>query len=254
MNWICTRTPYIIGLIRTGLKQYYQKIIADKYGYEIVDFSDGNVSELLNNEIEFIKLGDTRHLAMVSIFITTKNPEMCRELAGHSDINISSHYYTNMQNFIKAVSFDRVKKQNTITVPQPQNQSKALSVTQKTKLKDGGFCLSENIAKGNFEDCKYAVDADGHLFACSACQYYISANFKTIFNAKDLSQCIVTDTEFKESFSFLIEAINRARTGLGLEEDIQSAFLQMQAAAKQYENKLVKQYAMEEYYGTTIQN
>ena len=67
--------------MNTLLKQYYQKIIADKYGYEIVDFSDGNVSELLNNEIEFIKLGDTRHLAMVSIFITTKNPDKINQIA-----------------------------------------------------------------------------------------------------------------------------------------------------------------------------
>ncbi len=234
------------GDLNILLKRFYCAVVSKKLHYEIVDFSGVSVCELGDKQIEAITLGDTRHLAMVSIFLTTKNPEMCRELAGHDDINISSHYYTNMQNFIKAISFERIRTQGSIYVP--QSKSTGLTPLNRRPV-NGGFCLSENLAKGDYTDCMRAVSTDGHLFDCSQCKYFVSTTQTALFEAKELSQNEALDKDFKEAFDFLIYTINQVRKHLGFEEDIQSAFLKMQAAAEQYKNKLVRQFVMEECNG-----
>ena len=47
-------------------------------------------------DISEIRFGDTRHLAMANLILAGGSPVICRELAGHSDIGISSHYYSNV--------------------------------------------------------------------------------------------------------------------------------------------------------------
>ena len=73
--------------------------------------------ELEGKGIERIGLGDTRHIAMMNLIISGGSPTMCMELAGHEDINISSHYYSNMSNLVECATYELYrKKEKTDTV------------------------------------------------------------------------------------------------------------------------------------------
>ena len=56
---------------------------------------------LAGKEIPVVNLGDTRHIAMMNLIISGGSPRMCMELAGHANIGISSHYYTNMAELVE---------------------------------------------------------------------------------------------------------------------------------------------------------
>jgi len=204
-----------------------------------------NHIELQDDEIEQINLGDTRHLAMINLIVSGGNPVICKELAGHSDINISSHYYANIKSFVQAISFERLKKQSVISPP--VNQQK-LRINTYQKLADGGYCSSPKAEYGDYSDCLSGIGADGQLLNCKYCSYYISPNKRTRINLSSLiSNSDDLDVPLQNSFNFLLYSIEQVRKGLGHQSDIQSSLLILQAQANQYSNAIIQKYEMGDF-------
>ena len=65
---------------------------------------------LAGKEIPVVNLGDTRHIAMMNLIISGGSPRMCMELAGHANIGISSHYYTNMAELVECSTYALFRK------------------------------------------------------------------------------------------------------------------------------------------------
>ena len=61
--------------------------------------------ELISNDL-IINLGDTRHLAMINLMLSGGSPVICRELAGHEDIDISSNYYSNLSTIVESAVYE----------------------------------------------------------------------------------------------------------------------------------------------------
>lgn len=53
-----------------------------------------------------IHIGDTRHLAMINLILSGGSPAICRELAGHESIDISSNYYANLSSIIESTVYE----------------------------------------------------------------------------------------------------------------------------------------------------
>ena len=64
---------------------------------------------MIASEKDRIRLGDTRHLAMISLIISGGSPVICKELAGHEDVNISSHYYSNISKLVECATYEMIK-------------------------------------------------------------------------------------------------------------------------------------------------
>ena len=181
-------------------------------------------------EINPIKLGDTRHLAMVNLIISGGSPVICRELAGHADIGISSHYYSNISNLVECVTIERLRKregsESVITGKQKYAISKptGLCVT-------GGFCESETFQNGGIHDCLKSVGANGQIGDCTACPHFRPDEQGVRFAVNnDAAAKSAVDSDSR----YLMQMIEIVRKGLGYPEDIGAALLRLQHSSNRY--------------------
>ena len=70
----------------TCLRYFFEQIVSERYGYHIV--YDKSLHNLTSNDIEYIYLGDTRHLAMINIVMEGAPPMIASILAGHDNTNM----------------------------------------------------------------------------------------------------------------------------------------------------------------------
>jgi hypothetical protein len=199
-------------------------------------------SDVLNargHKIERIKFGDTRHLAMISLIISGGSPVICRELAGHADIGVSSHYYTNMSNLVECVTIGRFRKARgggAEFVGEPRYPLKRPD--HMLRLTDG-WCDAPSVKDGDVGECVKAADDQGRIGECSNCGHYwpdvpgIRARF---FDESAGKQRVDLDS------TFLMRMVELVRRGIGHEEDITSAFLRLQHSCNRYSDCLTMKY------------
>jgi len=222
---------YTYNNLRSCLIHFYKTTVQEKLTV-IEKASDFGGHTLKENEIERINLGDTRHIAMISLIASGGNPVICKELAGHTDFDISSNYYSNLKTFVDAMSFERHLAPSFSIAPRFVDL-----LPNAPQLADGGHCASQSVANGDFSDCMSTLSPEGHLMDCRYCKYYIAPLGGRI--KVDIASALQKNAEkencvMKKSFDNLLYYIDLARKGLGYESDVQSALLRLQASAKQY--------------------
>ena len=204
---------------------YYDMIACMRSFYEEVVVPSGV-------GISPIKLGDTRHLAMVNLIISGGSPIICRELAGHADINISSHYYTNISNLVECATIKRLRKNKggseaDITGKQNYALSKPIGLQRVT----GGFCESETFQNRDISECLKAVGTDGQIGECAMCRHYRPDEQGLHFSINDDSAAkAAVDADSR----YLMQAVELVRKGLGYPEDIGAALLRLQHSGNRY--------------------
>lgn len=183
-------------------------------------------------QINPIKLGDTRHLALINLIISGGSPVICRELAGHTNIDISSHYYANISNLVECATLEQLRKKRggtaaRITGSQKYTASKPVGGVRVT----GGICVSEGLQKRNIEDCLKAAGPDGQIGNCIVCPHYHpddqGLRFATGANL-DARAAVDNDCHY------LMQMIELVRKGLGYQEEIGTALLRLQHSSNRY--------------------
>jgi hypothetical protein len=196
-----------------------------------------------------INLGDTRHLAMIGLIISGGSPSICRELAGHANIDISSHYYTNFSNLVECATIGRFRKSKRNGAEFAGEPSYPLTRPGKmTRLTDG-WCDSDALKSGDVGDCMKVVDDHGRIGECSACVHFWSDTpgmRLRYFDESESKQRVDLDS------AFLMRMIGLVRRGIGYEEDVMSALLRLQQSCNHYGDCLTMKYLnAEEQNGAT---
>jgi hypothetical protein len=190
-------------------------------------------------ETDTINLGDTRHLAMISIIISGGSPTICKELAGHADVAVSSHYYSNISKLVETVTFARFQKSKgggAEFAGEPQYP--LTRPADMTRLTDG-WCDSEALKVGEVSDCMKVADSYGRLGECSVCGHFwpdVQGMRLRFFDESDGEQCVNLDS------AFLLRMVESVRKGIGCEEDIASAILRLQHSCNHYDDCLTMKY------------
>lgn len=86
--------------MQTIYKHFKEEIIEQEYGYHIVPL--GQRTD--DNDIEEIKMGDVRHLAIINLMMMGYNPLYIMELAGHHKLSTQMGYYNHVDTFATAKS------------------------------------------------------------------------------------------------------------------------------------------------------
>lgn len=86
--------------IQTIYKHFKKEIIEREYGYHMVPLGQ----KKNENDIEEVKMGDVRHLAIVNLMMMGYNPLYIMELAGHHKLNTQIGYYNHADTFATAKS------------------------------------------------------------------------------------------------------------------------------------------------------
>jgi len=186
----------------------------------------------VKSDDERINLGDTRHLAMISLIASGGSPVICKELAGHEDVRISAHYYANISRFVECATYEMYKKQKS-GYADIHNRKPARS--DETAEVNGGRCDSAAYIYGSISDCIRSMGANGELGQCISCPHYIdriSGRHLLFSNANERKIKVDEDSKY------LMRVLEMVRKGKGCNEDIQSALLKLQHSSAQYSHCL----------------
>ena len=185
-----------------------------------------------DNETE-LHLGDTRHLALISLIISGGSPIICRELADHESIEISSHYYTNTSRIIESASyfFTRNRGKNCFLASAPFKLPQPGSALHPVP---GGSCDAPEVLAGDISECMKNAMPGAHCGDCIGCTHY--------YPDKDHLHRVVRQCrdQVDSDSAFLITILDQARKGLGMQDTIEAAFAKVQASSRRYFSVMTK--------------
>lgn len=212
------------------LRYFFYEVIQGKYHLKVIH--DRNTAHLNEGEINFLYLGDTRHLALINIIAEGGTPVLAMMLAGHENIEMSAHYYTNITHLIECRTYKQYRKVLKGNVS--YNISPAITLPDTIKngkiLEDGGMCYSDSYAKGNVSDCIKAVGKNGEIGYCLDCSFYFQ---------KGSERFLDDDGKYKRKIeddcNFLKEMIRQVRLGITDKEDIIQALNRLHSSSVTYQ-------------------
>jgi hypothetical protein len=193
-----------------------------------------------------IRLGDTRHLAMISLIVSGGSPVICKELAGHEDVNISAHYYSNISRFVECATYEMYRKSKGGIVK--MREHRPLNVASETVMIPGGYCDSPAYLKGNIDDCIRYMGSGGELGYCQECPHFIDGGRGRYIVFADPAE---RKKQVDEDSRSLMQVLEIVRKGVGCSEDIQSALLRLQHSSAWYSRCLQDEWEVNDYGETT---
>ena len=225
--------------MNTIIKTFYKEVIVKQHHLRVrYDHPD---EHLADDEICYIHLGDTRHIAIINMLQEGVDLVTAALLAGHDNVNTTSHYASNTKKFIecKVYRYSRKllhSKDMYALIPNFASFNFAPIKGTKSKLADGGYCMSDAFAKGSIEDCLKSSGKNGEIGYCRSCLFYRqdSAADEDIYS-KNL----------KDDCDALAAAIDVVRKGNGDIECIGEALLRVRASSSSYEAYLTWKKAKE---------
>ena len=154
-----------------------------------------------------IRLGDTRHLAMIGLINSGGSPSLCKALADHDSINQSSYYYSNLPTLLKSsvLHYQLSGKDMNLAF----SQARAVPEGVKTHAVPMGRCDAMEVADGDITECLRNCAPDHHLGDCCGCVHFYP-------DARHLTNVSInkSDTACFDR-CLLIEMIEQLRSGRG---------------------------------------
>lgn len=218
--------------LTTALKYFYSRIIVERYGYTLVPKTK---SVLGKNEIQYINLGDTRHIAMINMIMEGASPVTAMLMAGHENVDTSAHYFSNVSTLVECKTIREAKRLSTGSESYSISHYKSpLQVSGFTALSENARCYSPKLAKGDYSDCEKSAGPHGEIGWCEKCTYYRESNLPFSHSAKKYKKQI--DTEAR----YLKDVIEKVRKQRGEEEEIGEVILRLKSAAYSYQQYLME--------------
>lgn len=222
--------------LRTCLRYFFELIIQERYGYKII--YEANNSGLSDEKsIEYLHLGDTRHIALINLIAEGATPVVAMMLAGHDNPEMSAHYYSNIAQLIECRTYRQFKKlikgkqSYSLSRPTPK-----LPVKMSIPLDNGGRCFSEDVAKGNYTNCYKVMGPGGEVGFCKNCEYY-KDDSNTFSDQKDLYV-----NKIENECRLLDEIVKKVRKEKGDIEDIIQVVLRLRDADYSYQQYLMEKW------------
>ncbi|SDB12783.1 site-specific integrase [Butyrivibrio sp. INlla16] len=193
-------------------------------------------AEVMNDEDYPIHLGDTRHLAMINLILSGGSPVICKELAGHESIDMSSHYYGNLSGIVESIIYEKYNGWGDDTEFSGSEKYYA-TLPDKTIPVEGGWCDSESMISGSVRDCFKDFDGEDVIGSCMGCRhFYPEKQGIKLRIINERKKAVDADCEY------LMQMIELVRKGQGYQEDIASAMLKLHADAELYGDLLKRKY------------
>lgn len=229
--------------MNTVMKYFFSEVIDNKYHLNVIYNATGN--HLDKGEIEYLHLGDTRHLALINIIAEGGTPVIAMQLAGHDSMMTAAHYYTNLTNLIECRTYRQyrlVTKGNVTYSISKVGASLPSTHTESILLSDGGKCYSEKYREGDIRDCLKTTGKGGEIGYCPECVYYRNKG-KEFYSSDSLYK-----RKIEDDCNTLKAAIDTVRLGKGETEEIGTALLKLKSSShsyQQYYNEKVRKLAEE---------
>lgn len=195
--------------------------------------------EILGDESYPIRLGDTRHLAMVNLILSGGSPVVCRELAGHEDIDISSHYYSNMSGVVESMILARFRGWDPSSGISGESRY-YLSLPGERVRVSNGWCDYTDIVHGDVSECVKAYVPGGKIGDCLTCGHFYADRKGLQMKIEKAAKKAVDNDGI-----YLMQMVELVRKSLGYVESIDEALLRIQGSASHYGRLLARKYREE---------
>lgn len=224
--------------LNCALRLFYTNIVQDKYKIKVIR----NTSEQLTdaNAIQYIRIGDTRHVAMINAIAEGVSLEIIAEMAGHDSIEMSAHYFSNMSTYIECRTYAQYinsLEDNDDNYVFGENYFPLMENERYIDLDDGGRCYSKLMIAGDTSDCLKVMSDNGEIGYCLSCYFYKNSGFEFYFNLDKTFK-----TKIDKNMAFLREIISLQRKGKAKSEDIKRIFLNFKADKSSFEKYLLQKF------------
>lgn len=225
--------------LNTCLRYYYEKILQERYSYRVlVDYAGSILPE--DDVIEYIRLGDTRHIALINLIAEGASPVTAMLLAGHDNPEMSAHYYSNISTLVECRVYRQYQKMITggqvYALSKPQSK---LCVGEAVPCSYGGYCYSRKVRNDDYSECYKVTGPAGEMGYCPNCDYYRDDN-KGFHDAKELYV-----KRIENEGKLLNAIVKQVRKGHGDTEDIISILNRLSGAAYSYAQYLTETMEVE---------
>lgn len=183
------------------LNLFYSQVLSTKYHLVI---AREDADELSIEEIEKINLGDTRHIANISLMVSGNSALIVKELSRHDSINIGANYYGSVKSFLDALSFESFSPRPAITLS--GNLGSQLKHYGEFEDVAGGRCISTQFKNGDYSVCCQVISPSGQIGDCNSCPYFLPNESRIGTMAKSAAQKLEDTCGL---FVHTIEAIRR---------------------------------------------
>lgn len=150
-------------------KHFKQEVVEKEYGYHIVPLGQRKTE----NDIENIKMGDVRHLAIINLMMMGYNPLYIMELAGHTKLSTQMNYCNHVDTFATAKSH--------VLKEMMKNSENNVNFMD---YESGDFVLQKQLLGASYYDLPLVFDGKGRCRSknfpydcvyteCIFCPYFI---------------------------------------------------------------------------------
>lgn len=214
--------------LSTCLAYFYNEVIIGKFGYTVID--DKERAFIDRNEIQYIDLGDTRHIATFNAIFNGTGVVLAQTLAGHDNLEITAHYFSNINKVVRCMAYTEYQK---IASANTSYQISTLNPFTITNMKEveGGCCCSKKYSEGNYDDCLDARGPNFEVGYCKNCQYFRTAG-------QDRHDTSVLEQHISDDVNLLLEVIKRYKTG-DSEGEVNRAHMRFKNDVRKYIDYLV---------------
>ena len=212
------------------MRYFFHDVIEDKYGLKII--YDREIKHLEEGCINYLYLGDTRHLALINIIAEGGTPVIAMMLAGHDNIDMAAHYYSNITSLIECKTYRRYRKviKGNVSYEISHKSKLPLGIKDFVVLGNKGRCYSPKYKENDFSDCVCAVGPQGEIGYCHECPYHRSNSTVDFFNSDDLYK-----RKIKDDCKQLAQIVKQVRIEKGSNEDILQTILKLQSSSYSYQ-------------------
>lgn len=212
------------------MRYFFHDVIEGRYGLNIV--YNREIKHLEEGCINYLYLGDTRHLALINIIAEGGNPVIAMMLAGHDNMEMSAHYYSNITSLIECRTYKQYRKvlKENVTYEISRKGQLPLNIKDFASLDDGGRCYSPAFQNKNFSDCKKVSGPEGEIGYCPRCTFYRKGSKKDFFKGDDIYKRRIED-----DCKHLAQVVKKVRLEKGNSEDILQAMLRLQNSSYTYQ-------------------
>ena len=207
--------------------------------------------EIQDQGISRIRLGDTRHLAMISLIISGGSPTVCMKLAGHDDISVSSNYYANMSGLVECAAYELyIRKQGNPKAEITGNERYSVEPTEDMTRVEGGWCRSKLFRQGKVDHCAASFGPNGEIGEHCYCSFFrpeiqgIQLHLHMDDQADEEKRRIEELKKQVDSDSaFLLNRIEEVRKNRGEKESILQAILKLQHSSHDLKEAFLEFYS-----------
>lgn len=220
--------------MNTILRYFFAEVVCGRFGLTIV--YDREDRHLADNEIGYVYLGDTRHIAFINAIKEGVTPDVVMRLGGHKSMAMASHYYGNLEKYLDCKTYRLYRRLTSGDAKYriAPGASNLTEIRSAIHLSDGGRCVSKLFAAGDIGDCLKAVGDHGEIGYCPACLQYRREG-ASLFGYDDVFR-----RNLQEDCEMLMQAVDEMRKGKGCVEDVGEAMLRIRASSYSYEEYLLE--------------